>query len=124
MKRCVIWGREVELQGSPLTLLVFKKEFDCDLAVHLSSSYKKDILDIEDFLKVAWAMAKTYSDEVDPYEDWLSQFDPGCFSLTEIPIEVISSAINAELFCSMSTIQRIKRAISRWLGRLAKRACA
>lgn len=124
MKRCRFWGRDVELQGSPLTLLIFKKEFGCDLAAHLSSSYKKEVLDIEDFLKIAWAMAKTCNEGTEQYEKWLAQFNSRFFTLSEIPIEVISSAINAELFCGGSTFEKFKRIIAGFLERMAKRFSA
>ena len=127
MRRGTIWGREVCMQGGPLSYLVYKREFGGDLALDLLEVYKKGEATVEEFLRFAWTMAKTYDDSVSPYETWLTEFDLEGFSVAESPVGVIDSAISAELFRMGPTgrargfARRIKRAIARWLGRLSER---
>ncbi len=120
MKRVTIWGKRIDLQGSPLTLLIFKKAFGTDLTKHLNDAYHKNQLDIEDFLRVAWAMAKTNNDATPEYEEWLASFDQKLFKLSDIPIGVINSAIEAEFFCHTTAIEKNKFRIARFLERLAQ----
>ena len=120
MYRGKIFGREVEMQGSPYTLLVFKNEFEEDLSQHvdrLQRQLKENEVDIEGYLRVAWAMARTYDDKVDYYDRWLEEF-PDEFDFTADgrleTFSVIVSAMNAELFRQEQSIrERIKRFIRR-----------
>ena len=127
MQRGVIWGREVEMQGGPLSYLVYKREFDRDLALDLVETYKSERMATEDFLRYAWTMARTYDDSVSGYEEWLSEFDYREFSIADSPIGVIDSAISAELFRAPKAtrakrlLDRVKRALARWLGALSRR---
>lgn len=127
MRRGIIWGREVCMQGGPLSYLVYKTEFGGDLALDLVDTYKAAQVDTERFLRFAWTMARTYDPETSGYETWLDEFDLGEFTIAESPIGVIDSAINAELFRNGPTtrigrlFRRIRRALSRWLGAISKR---
>lgn len=119
MRRAVIWGREVEMQGSPFTFLVFREEFGGDLAAFLVATYKKETPETEDYLRIAWSMARTHDPAIPAYADWLKGF--GEFSLRgDSPIGVIDSAIAAELFCRRKAGKARKR-LGRWLGRVSKR---
>lgn len=128
------------MQGSPYTLLVYKRAFDGDLMQDLVSAYGQaeydDLSDtdhdgaltpeLSTFLQIAWAMAHTYSDDVPEYPDWLRSFDPREFSLGDSStLEVIDSAIAAELFRQRQTERgRIRRWLSGALERLAGTARA
>lgn len=126
MQRGIIWGREVKMQGGPLSYLVYKREFDGDLALDLLAVYQRGEATVEEFLRFAWTMARTYDPEVSPYEAWLAEFDLEEFSVVDSPVGVIDSAINAELFRNYETsairrlARRIRRAVSRWLGALSR----
>lgn len=118
MFRGNIYGRECDMQGSPYTLLVFKEEFGDDLPTFLIRSYAKDTIDIEEFLRIAWSMCRTYSDDIPNYERWLEEFDDELFTLAEgkATFAVIDSAINAELFREEKTIKaRLRRFITKHL---------
>lgn len=123
MIRGTIWGREVEMQGSPLTYLHYKREFGGDLGVDLANVYSQGSADTETMLRFAWAMAKTHDTSTSPYEGWLSEFDLGEFSALQSPVGVVDSAICAELFRVRKATwwQGLKRRIARWLERLSKR---
>ena len=127
MQRGIIWGREVCMQGGPLSYLVYKREFDGDLALDLLEAYKSGKATVETFLRFAWTMARTYDASVSPYETWLEEFDLEGFSIAESPVGVIDSAISAELFRlgpsgrAARAVRRARRAIARWLGRLSER---
>lgn len=115
------------MQGSPVTLLLFKEEFSEDLPAFLMEIYKKDPLDIEDFLRVAWAMTATYDKATVHYAEWLETLADD-FDLREgtEAVLVISSAIQAELFRQRPTVREsvavivgeIKRRIRRRLERI------
>lgn len=118
MFRGNIYGRECEMQGSPYTLLVFKQEFEEDLPSFIVRSYARDYIDIEEFLRIAWAMCKTYSDDISNYERWLEEFDDDAFDITEgkSAFDVIDAAINAEMFRQKQTIkQRFRRFIAKYI---------
>ena len=127
MRRGTIWGREVCMQGGPLSYLVYKREFDGDLALDLLDAYRSGQATVETFLRFAWTMARTYDKSVSPYEIWLTEFDLEGFSVAESPVGVIDSAISAELFRLEKTgraakaVRRSRRAIARWMGRLSQR---
>ena len=126
MYRGVIWGREVCMQGGPLSYLVYKRAFDSDLACDLLDAYRAETVTVETFLRFAWTMARTYDPAISDYENWLAEFDLSNFSIADSPVGVIDSAINAELFRSGAStrfgrfIRRIKNAIARWLGAISE----
>lgn len=130
------------MQGSPYTVLVYKQAFGGDLMRDLVASYGGNassedglcesdereegnaIPEVSTFLQVAWAMARTHSDEVPDYPDWLRAFDPREFSLGDgSALEVIDSAIAAELFRHRKA-GRARRWLARRMERLAKLARA
>ena len=115
MKRGTIFGRVVEMQGSPLTLLIYKNEFDGDLFADLVAAMTEEPPDMEAFMRFAWAMAKTRDDGTSDYEHWLEEFPPE-FTLAEgqAALSVIISATEAELFRGKPTIRQ------RLIGWLAK----
>ena len=123
MRRGVIWGREVCMQGSPLTYLHYKREFGGDLGQDLVVTYSKGSADAETMLRFAWAMAKTHDPSTSPYEDWLAEFDPEGFSALQSPVEVVDSAVVAELFRvrKAGRWRRFRRWLARLLGRLQER---
>lgn len=119
MIKVKIYGRECIMQGSLYTLLVFKQEFGENLVLYLQDLYKSiqesGVPDYEGFLKIAWAMCRTYSDEVDYYENWLEEFDADLFDLREGEAFfcVMNSVIDAELFREKPTTkERIIRFIN------------
>lgn len=122
MRRGTFWGREVEMQGSPLTYLYYKREFGGDLGTDLVAVYSKGASDVETMLRFCWAMCKTHDTSTSTYEEWLSEFDPDEFSALEPPVEVIDSAICAELFRvrQAKRSERIRRWFARLLGRLSE----
>lgn len=130
MQRGVIWGREVCMQGGPLSYLVYKREFGGDLALDILEVYKSGSAPVEAFLRFAWTMARTYDKSVSPYETWLGEFDLEGFSIAESPVGVIDSAISAELFRfgpsrrTARVLRRARRAVARWLGRISQRVGA
>lgn len=134
MHRGVIYGREIRMQGSPYTLLVYRHAFGSDLMRDLASAYGQDQLDeaeedargmvpdVSIFLQIAWAMARTWTDEVPDYPDWLRSFDPREFSLEDgSTLGVIDSAIAAELFRHRKA-GRIRRWICKCLERVGEYA--
>ena len=123
MIRADIWGREVRMQGSPLTYLHYKREFGGDLGTDLTAVYAAGSADTETMLRFAWAMAKTDDPSISPYEVWLSEFDPEGFSALQTPVGVVDSAICAELFRvrKASFAERARERIRRWLVRLSER---
>ena len=127
MQRGIIWGREVCMQGGPLSYLVYKREFGGDLALDILEAYKSGQVTVETFLRFAWTMARTYDEKVSHYEVWLGEFDLEGFSIAESPVGVIDSAITAELFRlgapgrASRAIRKARRAIARWMGRLSQR---
>lgn len=124
MRKVSIWGREMALQGSPLTLLIYRQEFGGDLLEAIAETQDGERVFIEPLLRVAWSMARTADENVSPYLEWLDQFPDEEFDLLHPPVEVIVSAINAELFRIRPTGlgAKIREAIARLLERLAKRA--
>ena len=122
MFRGTMWGREVTMQGGPLSYLVYKAEFGSDLSSDLLAAYGQEQVDVLTLLRFAWTMARTWDETVSPFEAWLDEFDPEEFSVLDAPVEVIVSAISAELFRARQTRRaRIRRAAARWLGRLSQR---
>lgn len=126
MQRGVVFGRELEMSGSPLTLLIFREEFDEGLPKYLAYLAQKaaEEMDPEEFLRVAWAMARTYDSDVQRYEEWLDEFPDEAFYLGEGSVEcisVITSAIDAELFRQKTTLfGRIRGFIKRFFRRVRR----
>lgn len=123
MIRGTIWGREVEMQGSPLTYLHYKREFGGDLGADLAAAYSRGTSDAEEMLRFAWAMAKTHDPSISGYEGWLSEFNPEGFSALQSPVGVVDSAVVAELFRIRQATwrARLRRFVARLLDRISKR---
>lgn len=115
MKTCSICGRDVQIQGSPLTLVIYNNEFGADLMSDIANAYLGDTIDAVALLKICWAMAKTKDKNLDGFEDWLSKFDAEKFDLLKLKtsLEVVVSAINAELF-RVSASNEKKKEHRRW----------
>lgn len=121
MRRAVIYGRTVEMQGSPYTFLVYRTGFGGDLFHDIAAAYENNPPDMSMLLQIAWAMAKTHDDSVSEYEDWLREFDPKSFAIGDADAwGVIDSAISAELFRHEKT-GRARKWIARRMGRMAQR---
>lgn len=123
MRKATVYGREIVMQGSPYTFIVFQNEFQSDLMQAILAAYETTPPKMGYLLKIAWAMAKTHSDDVEPFKDWIKNFDKGVFSLDETPaaVEVIDSAIYAELFRYRAT-HKWREWLYRFLDALAKHA--
>lgn len=126
MVRGTIWGREIEMQGSPLTYLHYRREFGGDLGADLVAAYSKGSADAETMLRFAWAMAKTHDPSTSPYEGWLSEFDPEEFSALQSPVGVVDSAVCAELFRvrASTPAERLRRWLAGLLERVSQRLAA
>ncbi len=123
MQRATIWGRDVKMQGSPLTLLRYRTEFGGDLMADMLSNSTGGELSLEWLLRVCWAMCATSDPSTSPYEKWLGEFPEDGIDLAEPVAGVIYSAMTAELFRARKTgpAARFRRWLSRWLGRLSRR---
>lgn len=125
MQRADIWGRTIEMQGSPWTLVVYHDAFGGDLLSDYIAACKKDPLELVDFLKVAWAMCRTHSDDAGDFEEWCFSFP--AFTVDEGEgaafVSVVDSAVMAELFRRRETRRaRWRRKLrARWLGRASRR---
>lgn len=125
MRRARIWGRDVEMQGSPWTFVVYRREFGGDLLSDIVSAYAKESLELYDLIRFCWAMCRTRSDEVEDFKDWCESFP--AFTLADgeatAVASVIISAIDAEIFRRGETrFQRWRRSIrARWVGWLQER---
>ena len=121
MIKTVIYDREVTMQGSPYTFLVYREAFDGDLFKAVLAAYEGGTPDMSILLQVAWAMCRTHDDGVSDYASWLREFDPKSFALGDASaLEVIDSAILAELFRREKT-GRARKWIARRMDALAKR---
>ena len=118
MRREIIFGRPVCLQGSPLTLLIYQQEFSGDLAAHDGdfAAQLSDLLRTEEqdgepvffvnylgFLRIAWAMARTYDKKVPNFQEWLGDFPEEAFHLTDGGDELVAAInriIDKEIFVS------------------------
>lgn len=122
MVEVVVWGRVLRLQGSPVTLLEYRREFGADMLADLQTAYGRGTYG-GDFLKFAWAMAKTAEPESSPFEKWLHEFSPDAFSLEDAPWEVIDSALAAEMFRGAAACEagKFRRWLARRMGGVAKR---
>ena len=83
-------------------------------------------LSLEWLMRVCWAMCATADRGTSPYEKWLGEFPEEGIDLAEPVAGVIYSAMTAELFRSgkAGLATRIRRRVSRWLGRLSRRVGA
>lgn len=107
MVSCSIFGRELKLQGSPVTLVEYHKQFKCDLMQDLIKAYSQGYINSAIILQIAWAMAKTHDKETEDFNTWIEAFDSERFNLLNADyLGVIDSAINAELFCGGASRQR------------------
>jgi len=128
MKRARIWGRDLEMQGSPWTFVVYKRAFGGDLLSDIIAAYAKSNLELFDLLQFAWAMCETASGSEPEFEEWCKLFPD--FTLADgeatAVASVIISAIDAEIFRRRETrLQRWRRILrERWLGWLQKRRSA
>ncbi len=122
MRRGVIFGREVEMQGSVWALAEYRREFGADLFADAAGAYEGGSPDVCVMLQIAWAMARSADESTSPYVEWLREFDSRLFALGDVSgaVGVIDSAIAAELFRVGST-RRARRRLARLLGSLAKR---
>lgn len=124
MKKAVIYGRDVLLQGSPYTFLVYRTEFGGDLFKDILAAYEGDMPDMSLLLQIAWAMARTHDDSVSGYVKWLKEFDPKTFAVGDSDaMGVIDSAISAELF-RRKKAGKSRRWIARRMESVAKRLVA
>ena len=121
MRRAVIYGREIVMQGSPYTFLVYRSAFKGDLFNDLVDVYEHGRPEMSAMLQFAWAMARTHDDAVSDYPDWLREFDPRSFALGDADaLGVIDSAISAELFRRRKA-GRARRWIAGRVDAMAKR---
>lgn len=125
MRTIEVFGKEIAVHGSPYTLMMFSEEFDQELTEHLTKAYENaELVPLEAMMRVVWAMAKTADESTASYKVWLCDFPVKKFSLGDYKsLEVIDSAIHAELFRSQKTgfFKRIRNELSRFLVRLSKR---
>ena len=125
MRRASIWGRDLKMQGSPWTFVVYKRAFGGDLLSDIISAYAKESLELYDLLRFAWAMCRTASDAVEEFDEWCNSFPD--FTLADgeatAVASVIISALDAEVFRRRETrFQRWRRILrERWLGWLSQR---
>ncbi len=122
MVTCSIFGREMTLQGSPVTLVEYYKEFTCDLMQDLVKAYSQGFINSAIMLQIAWAMARTHDKKTPAFEAWLKSFDNEKFNLLDAEfLGVVDSAINAELFRGRATRKnRFKKWFKRLLERISK----
>ena len=89
----------------------------------LIKAYSQGFVNSAIILQIAWAMAKTANQKTKTFKDWMAEFDAEQFNLMNADfVEVVDSAINAELFCGNATNKkrRCRRFIARLLERLSK----
>ena len=123
MYTCSIFGREMKLQGSPVTLVEYQREFSSDLMHDLVKAYAQGFINSAIMLQIAWAMARTHEPETSKFDDWLKEFDRDQFNILDADfLGVVDSAINAELFRGRTTRKsRFRRWLKRLLERISKR---
>lgn len=125
MRKATVFGREIVMQGSPVTFIVYQNEFNSDLMQAIMAAYEQAPPKMGYLLKIAWAMAKTHDDSVEPFAEWIKNFDEGAFSIDDTPaaLEVIDSAIYAELF-RFRPSSKIRGWLHRLMDALAKHSRA
>lgn len=125
MIRARIWGREVAMQGSPWTFVEYRRAFGGDLLADFLEASKKDPVELDGYLKAAWAMCRTADRATPDFERWCGEFPD--FTLAEGQgaafVSVVDSAFVAELFRPPETrIRRLWRKVREgWLGLLSRR---
>lgn len=125
MIRTRIFGRDVEMQGSPWTLVEYSRAFGGDLLADFADALKSDPIELADYLRIAWALSRTADPDTSDFEQWCSEFPD--FTLADGEgqafVSVIDSAVMAELFrrkkARCSRIRRLLR--TRWLGWVSRR---
>ena len=79
MKKDITIGEKtVPMSASALTTLLFKNQFGEDLIKgmqNLQKDAQKGEVDLIFVSKMAWVMAKEYNKDIEPLEEWLSQFE-------------------------------------------------
>ena len=112
MRELELFGTQLQIQGSPLTLMFYQKEFGTDLVQDWfdEKSLTKCMNSIT-LLQVAWAMNKTADLSVPTFNQWLCQFED--FSLAGIFDEGswarrVDEAVAAELFRERKTKKSTK----------------
>ena len=120
MQRAHVWGRDIEMQGSPWTLVIYREEFGGDLLSDVVSAFKGETLELADFLRFCWAMCRTADDSVPGFQEWCAGFPE--FDLSDgkgsVFASVVVSAMNAELFRLRPTLW--ERAALWWRTRRAR----
>lgn len=125
MQRARIWGREVEMQGSPWTFLVYRRAFGGDLLSDLIAAEGKDPYELDDFLKFAWAMCATRDDSTPPMREWCDSFEG--FTLADGEgaafVSVVQNVLAAEMFRDRTPrlVRWWRNVRARWMGLLQKR---
>ncbi len=122
MRRGVIFGREVAMQGSVWAMAEYRREFHADLLADAAAAYGEGRADVCAMLQIAWAMARAADGSTSPYTEWLREFDPRLFALGDAAgaVGVIDSAISAELF-RVGAAGRARRWLAGRVGSLAQR---
>lgn len=119
MVSCSIFGREMKLQGSPVTLVEYHNQFARDLMQDLVKAYSQGFINSAIMLQIAWAMARTHDSKTAAFDVWLTEFDKEKFNLVDADfLGVVDSAINAELFRGRATR---KSKLKQWFKRLLER---
>ena len=124
MQRARIWGREVEMQGSPWTFLVYRRAFGGDMLSDIIAAEKKPEYELTDFLKFAWALCATCDDDILQFREWCESFDD--FTLADGEgaafVSVVQNVLAAEMFRDRTPryIRWWRSLRARWMGLLSK----
>lgn len=86
-KTIVIDDMPVKFAASADTPRIYRNEFNADMIKDLMQFKGADDFNIEIVNRVAYAMAKQANPEIEPCEEWLSQF--GIFSIVAAMPEMI-----------------------------------
>lgn len=98
MRTIKLGGREIQITGSPLTPLYYKREFGTPLSGDLIKVQVEsgDVTKFDDItiLQMIWAMEKTTEDgKLDDFETWLSKIE--WMDLSEVYKETLLEAQDA-----------------------------
>lgn len=124
MLRARIWGREVDMQGGPWAFVEYRRAFGGDLLSDYLAAIRKDPLELDDYLRVCWALCRTAGEKLD-FEAWCNSFTE--FTLADGEgsafVSVVDSAVSAELFRPRETrFGKLRRKLREgWLGLLSRR---
>lgn len=111
------------MQGSPWTLVEYRRAFGADLLSDLASVYDGGFPDAAVMLQVVWAMCRTWDEGTPGFDAWLRGFDPRLFSADDRGwLGEADSAICAELFRGREARRTARERARRALVSLAKRA--